>query len=71
MDIAEAIKQAYKTEPFKPFSIVLTDGRKFDINHPGEVWVALRSHLCVIKTGADSYQFVDTSYLRAIEPKAA
>jgi hypothetical protein len=70
-DLAERIKQAYQSEPFKPFTVTLKDGTKYAITRPSGIWVALRSHLCIIMTGEDSSVFVDTSYLQDMEPQAA
>lgn len=70
-EVAESIKQAYKADPFQPFTVTLRDGQTYDIDHPDRIWVGLQSHICVIQTGEDSYQFVDTSYLKSVELKAA
>lgn len=70
-DIAEVVQKACKAEPFKPFAVSLKDGRTFEIDQPGKIWIAMRSHLCVITLDPDSYVFVDTSYLGSVNLKAA
>ena len=36
---ADVLKTYQKSEPFKPFRILLTDGKTYDVPHPNFVWV--------------------------------
>ena len=36
---ADELKAIQKQQPFKPFRIVLDDGKAYDIPHPNFVWV--------------------------------
>ena len=36
---ADELKTYQKTEPFKPFRIVLNDGKTYDVPHPNFLWV--------------------------------
>ena len=36
---ADELKAYQKTQPFKPFRIVLNDGKSYDVPHPNFVWV--------------------------------
>jgi hypothetical protein len=36
---ADELKAFQKTEPFKPFRLILTDGKTYDIPHPNFIWV--------------------------------
>jgi hypothetical protein len=36
---AEQVKQARENAPFKPFTLFLSDQRKFEIQHPDLLWI--------------------------------
>lgn len=36
---ADQLKAVQKAEPFKPFRLILKDGKTFDIPHPNFIWV--------------------------------
>ena len=36
---ADELKTYQKAQPFKPFRIVLNDGRTYDVPHPNFMWV--------------------------------
>jgi len=35
----DAIRKALKAEPFEPFTVSLTDGRRFSVKHPEFIWI--------------------------------
>ena len=36
---AEQVKQAREQAPFKPFTLFLSDQRRFEVKHPDFLWV--------------------------------
>ena len=35
----DQLRKAVKAEPFKPFTVSLTDGRRFFVPHPEFIWI--------------------------------
>ncbi len=38
----EELRDCLRVQPFEPFNIVLTDGVKYEIQHPDLLWVGAR-----------------------------
>lgn len=64
----DQLRRAAKAEPCKPFTISLTDGRRFFVPHPEFIWIppeALRT-FNVAGTGED-YSMIDVLLVASID----
>ncbi len=64
----DKLRQVAKAEPFKPFVISLTDGRRFRVRHPEMIAVfpeATRTF--VVATSGEDYSIVDLLLVTSID----
>ena len=73
---ADEIKNFQKTQPFKPFRIVLSDGKNYDVPHPNFVWV--RTSTVYVATRGDSvrglwddYDQIELSRVKEVQVMSA
>lgn len=48
------IRELLRLAPFQPFTIYLSDGRKFKITHPEAMWITPRGGVYVAHSDSDS-----------------
>ena len=72
----EKLLAALKEKPFRPFRVALTDGRTFDIHHPGMVMPGRRSAVIGIPAPGETETYydhtvtVDLLHIVSLEPVA-
>src|SRR4051794_41821360 len=67
----EVLRSHLTRQPFAPFRIHLTDGRVFDVLHPGLLWVGRRDAVVGIR-GPDGYlerhHTISLLHITGVEP---
>ena len=63
MRIAE-LRQAHRSQPFRPFSIRVADGREYAVNHPEFLMLGSRS--LVVHTPKDAFEIIDTAMITSL-----
>ncbi|MCH7807743.1 MAG: hypothetical protein IIB60_00850 [Planctomycetes bacterium] len=67
MTIAQ-LRKALRTQPFKPFTICMTDGRQFRVPHPDCVAVTPNARRTFVVAGAgEDYRIVDLLLVTSID----
>ncbi len=63
----EQLREVLKRQPFTPFTISLSDGRRFRVPHPDWVWVP-PEHARIFTVGAgDHFSIVDLILVTSID----
>jgi hypothetical protein len=60
------LREALRASPFRPFTLGLTDGRKFKIPHPEYVAMAKRI-LVVVNAQTDAITWVEPGLVRTLD----
>ena len=68
---AEQIKKAREKAPFKPFTIFLSDQRRFDIPHPDFVWVMPGGRTIGIADEGGAAEIVDLVHVTSVKLNSA
>lgn len=64
----ERVRQAARTTPFKPFTLSLTDGRRFRVCSPEFIMITPEaSRTVVIVESGESYSIVDLLLVTSID----
>lgn len=71
----DELKAFQKSEPFRPFRIVLNDGKAFDVPHPNFMWVYggrafIGTHGDVDRGLCDRHEIVPLTDILRAEPMA-
>lgn len=70
--ILEQLRKAYRTHPFRPFTICLTDGRKVPVLHPEYLSVSPGATRTFIVWGqGEDYDVVDLLLVKSLQFKTA
>jgi hypothetical protein len=64
---AEQVKKAREKAPFKPFTIHLSDQRRFEIPHPDFVWVMPGGRTIGIADGSGAAEIVDLVHVTSVK----
>ena len=68
----EQLRKAYRTQPFKPFTICLTDGRQIPVVHPEYLSVSPGATRTFIVWGrGEDYDVIDLLLVTALQFKTA
>jgi hypothetical protein len=62
----QEIRAAYEVKPFKPFAILLTDGRTVPVSSPDVIWVPPVPRTFVVYH-EDAYHFLDLRLVTSLE----
>ncbi len=66
----EQLRKAYRAEPFKPFTISLTDGRRFYVGHQEYLSIAPRAQRTFVVAGEDEeYSVIDLLLVTSLDYK--
>ena len=66
----EQLRKAYRAEPFKPFTISLTDGRKFYVGHQEYLSIAPQAQRTfVVAAEGEEYSIVDLLLVTSLDYK--
>ena len=63
MKISE-VRQAYRSQPFRPFYIRVADGREYLVRHPE--FLAFRGRTLVVFGPDDVFEIIDTAMIASI-----
>ena len=64
----DRVRQAVRTEPFKPFTLSLTDGRRFRVRHPECIMIPPEaSRTVVVAESGENYSIVDLLLVTSID----
>jgi hypothetical protein len=55
--------QAVRSEPFRPFNLVLVDGRTFTVDHPEFVAIDRRGREVTFYAGDNTQHFIDAGLI--------
>jgi hypothetical protein len=66
-----AIRQALQAQPFRPFTIHLTEGRSLPVPHPELVAIAGRTVFVASPAQDESYSLVDSVLIVSLDYAAA
>lgn len=69
----EELREILRTQPFRPFRLVMTDGKAYEIPHPDLLWVGRRSAMVGLtgRPGRTFYEravHVDLLHVIRVEP---
>ena len=68
----EQLRKAYRAEPFKPFTISLTDGRRFYVGHQEYLSIAPQAQRTfVVASEGEEYSVVDLLLVTSLDYKNA
>lgn len=62
----DRLRDVLHAQPFRPFRLLLSSGRAYDVNTPDHVAV-LKSQIVIGSPGSDALAFVRTADVQAIE----
>lgn len=70
---SDALNEELTKKPFKPFRIVMTDGKSYDIRHPDYLWVGFMDAQVTSATMSDPAvwgrpDILDLDHIIRIEP---
>ena len=66
----EQLRKAYRAEPFKPFTISLTDGRRFYVGHQEYLLIAPQAQRTFVVASEDEdYSVVDLLLVTSLDYK--
>jgi hypothetical protein len=63
----EAVNNTLNAQPFKPFSLRLTDGSRVRVPHPDFIAVSQGGRTAIVNTEGEQFSIVDLSLVTAIE----
>jgi hypothetical protein len=63
----EAVNNTLNAQPFKPFSLRLTDGSRVRVPHPDFIVVSQGGRTAIVNTEGEQFSIVDLSLVTAIE----
>lgn len=64
----ERLQTVHRAEPFRPFTLHLTNGRSLRVPHPEFLWVPPEASRTVfVATGPETAEFVDILMIVSIE----
>ena len=64
----DKLRMVAKAEPFRPFTISLTDGRRFQVRHPEMIAVLPEAtRTFVVATAGEDYSIVDLLLVTSID----
>jgi hypothetical protein len=63
---AEQISRAHRQAPFKPFTLFLSDQRRFEIRHPDFLWVIPGGRLVGVADDAGAVELIDLLHITAL-----
>ncbi len=64
----DRIRQVVKAAPFKPFTLCLTDGRRFRVRHPEFILITPEaSRTVVVAESGENYSIVDLLHVTSID----
>lgn len=63
----EAVHKSLHTEPFKPFSLRLTDGSLLPVRHPDFMALSQGGRTAVVFGNGEDFSIVDISLVTALE----
>jgi hypothetical protein len=64
--IAEEIRRAQRTQPFRPFTLRVADGRAYEVKHPELMIVTPRGRTVIVVTPDSEVNILDTLMITAI-----
>ncbi len=66
----EQLRKAYRTQPFKPFTISLTDGRRFHVGHQEYLSIAPQAQRTfAVAAEGEEYSVVDLLLVTSLDYK--
>jgi hypothetical protein len=63
---AEQIKKAREHAPFRPFTVFVSDQRRFEIRHPDYVWIVPGGRLIGIADDSGSVELIDLVHVTSL-----
>lgn len=71
--LPDSINEELRRTPFKPFRLVMTDGKTYEIRHPDLIWVGtLDAHVQTSNVGEkdlwERFDIVDMRHVIRLEP---
>lgn len=67
----EEIRQAKKAQPFRPFTLHLTDGRQFVVDHPEFILVSRDNRTVVVDDVEGNTELIDSMLVTSVSFAAA
>ena len=64
---AQPIRDAYKQQPFKPFTITTSAGEKFLISHPETMMQTEGGKTIVVRTGQEGFAIIDVGNITSVQ----
>jgi hypothetical protein len=68
---AEQISKAHRQAPFKPFTLFLSDQRRFEIRHPDYLWVLPGGRLVGVADDSGSAEIIDLLHITTLKLNGA
>ena len=63
----EQIKKAREQAPFKPFTICLSDQRRFEIKHPDFLWLVPGTRVAGVADGHGAMELIDLVHITSLK----
>jgi hypothetical protein len=67
----EQVRKTREHAPFKPFTLFLSDQRKFEIHHPGFLWVIPGGRSIAIADGNGVAEIIDLLHVTSLKTNGA
>jgi hypothetical protein len=68
---AEQISEAHRQAPFKPFTLFLSDQRRFEIRHPDYLWVHPVGRLVFVADDNGAAELIDLLHITTLQLNGA
>ena len=64
----EQLRKTLRTQPFRPFTLHMGDGRALRVRHPDFVWIPPEGRrTAIVSTGGEDFEIVDLMLVTSIE----
>lgn len=68
---ADQVKKAREQAPFNPFTIYLSDQRRFEVPHPDFLWILPRGRTIAIADENGAAEIIDLVHVTSLELKVS
>ena len=63
---AEQVKKAHAQTPFRPFTLFLSDQRRFEVQHPEYLWIIPGGRTVAVADEAGAVELIDLVHVSSL-----
>ena len=63
----QQIRELHRAQPFKPFTLRLTDGNEYSVKHPEFLMITKSGRSIVLATSDDAVEIIDSLLVASIQ----